>query len=61
MSSRIEDRIPAKVAGELQEMGHRVTVRGPWSNSSSPAIIHIDGKVLHGGADPRRARFIFGR
>ena len=43
-------------------LGHKVTLAGPWSNSSAPTVILLseDG-VLHGGADRRRARFIFGR
>ncbi len=57
----LEDRIPSEVAAELKQMGHRVSIRGPWSNSSAPTIIHITDGVLHGGADPRRSRFIFGR
>ena len=38
-----------------------VTVTGDWSNSSAPTVIKISDGVLDGGADPRRARFIFGR
>lgn len=57
----LEDRVPAQVAKELERRGHRLSVRGPWSNSASPTVIMITHEALHGGADPRRARFIFGR
>ncbi len=56
-----ESRIPPEVTEALEKLGHRVEVRGPWSNSASPTVILLDGGALHGGADPRRARFIFGR
>jgi hypothetical protein len=36
-------------------------VSGEWSNSSAPTVILISGGALHGAADPRRSRFIFGR
>jgi hypothetical protein len=32
-----------------------------WSNTSAPTVIQLIGGVLNGGADPRRARFVFGR
>ena len=57
----VEDRIPDATVAELERRGHRIRVAGAWSNSSAPTVIQIDGEVLHGGADPRRARFIFGR
>ncbi len=57
----VEERIPLEVAEELKELGHRVELRGPWSNSASPTVILLRGGALHGAADPRRARFIFGR
>ncbi|MGH9629508.1 MAG: gamma-glutamyltransferase family protein, partial [Bryobacteraceae bacterium] len=58
----LEARIPQSTIDKLAAMGHLVNVSGPWSNSSAPAVILLseDG-VLHGGADPRRARFVFGR
>ncbi|MGH9722585.1 MAG: gamma-glutamyltransferase family protein [Bryobacteraceae bacterium] len=57
----LENRIPKSVADKLMSLGHRVTVTGEWSNSSAPTVIQIGDGVLQGGADPRRARFIFGR
>jgi gamma-glutamyltranspeptidase/glutathione hydrolase len=57
----LESRIPESTAEELTSLGHRVTVLGPWSNGSAPAVIQVLNGVLHGGADPRRGRFVFGR
>ena len=57
----VEERIPPEAVAGLEELGHQVVVRGPWSNSASPTVILIRDGALHGGADPRRARFIFGR
>lgn len=57
----LEGRIPKETADALESLGHRVTRQGDWSNSSAPTVIQIRDGVLHGGADPRRARFIFGR
>jgi gamma-glutamyltranspeptidase / glutathione hydrolase len=57
----LEGRIPKTTVDALAALGHRVTVTGDWSNSSAPAVIWVHNGVLNGGADPRRARFIFGR
>ncbi len=57
----LEGRIPKTTVDALNALGHRVTVTGDWSNSSAPAVIWVHNGVLNGGADPRRARFIFGR
>jgi gamma-glutamyltranspeptidase/glutathione hydrolase len=57
----LENRIPRDTADALSTLGHRVTISGPWSNSSAPVIIQAHDGVLDGGADIRRARFIFGR
>ena len=57
----LEGRFPAATAAALNALGHRVTVAGDWSNSSAPTVIWVHDNVLNGGADPRRARFIFGR
>ena len=48
-------------ADQLTEWGHKVNVTGDWSNGSAPVVIQVSNGVLHGGADPRRGRFIFGR
>ncbi len=58
----LEARFPKDTAGRLSALGHKVTVNGPWSNSSAPTVILVseDG-VRHGAADPRRARIVFGR
>jgi len=57
----LEGRISKDTADKLAALGHRVSVTGDWSNSSAPTVIKIADGVLDGGADPRRARFIFGR
>ena len=57
----LESRIPKPVADKLERLGHKVMISGDWSNSSAPTVILKKDGVLHGGADPRRARFIFGR
>jgi len=58
----IESRMAPEIADKLTALGHKINIATPWSNSSSPTVIMIapDG-VRHGAADPRRARFIFGR
>lgn len=57
----LESRIPPIFIGTLEAMGHKVVVPGDWTNGSAPTLILKKDGVLHGGADPRRARFIFGR
>jgi gamma-glutamyltranspeptidase / glutathione hydrolase len=57
----LEGRIPRSTAERLSALGHVVSVTGDWSNSSAPAVIRLENGVLHGGADPRRGRFVFGR
>ncbi|HEV2691111.1 MAG TPA: gamma-glutamyltransferase family protein [Bryobacteraceae bacterium] len=57
----LEGRIPKATADALNALGHRVTVAGDWSNSSAPTVIWVHDSVLNGAADPRRARFVFGR
>jgi gamma-glutamyltranspeptidase/glutathione hydrolase len=57
----LESRIPKSTIDKLIALGHSVTVAGDWSNASAPTVIKISDGVLDGGADPRRARFIFGR
>ncbi len=57
----LEGRISRSTVDTLNTLGHRVTVTGDWSNSSAPTVIQVHNDVLNGGADPRRARFIFGR
>lgn len=57
----LENRLPMATIERLLDLGHRVTTRGPWSNTSAPVAIRWEGGVLDGGADPRRSRYIFGR
>jgi gamma-glutamyltranspeptidase/glutathione hydrolase len=58
----LESRIPKSTADRLAALGHKVTVTGPWSNASAPIVIKLneEERVLEGGADPRRGRFITG-
>jgi gamma-glutamyltranspeptidase/glutathione hydrolase len=57
----LERRIPQATVDRLTAMGHKVTVVGDWANASAPTVIRISGGVLHGAADPRRSRYIFGQ
>ena len=57
----LEARIPKATADALEALGHRVKIAGDWSNGSAPTLIQARDGVLNGAADPRRARFIFGR
>jgi len=57
----IESRIPAATMQWLAEHGHLVVPSEDWSNTSAPTVILWKDGVLHGGADPRRARYVFGR
>jgi gamma-glutamyltranspeptidase/glutathione hydrolase len=57
----LEGRMPRSVSEKLGALGHRVQVAGDWSNGSAPTVIQVRDKVLEGGADPRRGRFIFGK
>jgi gamma-glutamyltranspeptidase/glutathione hydrolase len=57
----LEGRIPKATVDALIALGHRAAVSGDWSNSSAPTVIQVRDSVLNGGADPRRARFVFGR
>ncbi len=57
----LENRIPKATGDALMAIGHKITMTTPWSNHSAPTIIMRKDGVFHGAADPRRARFIFGR
>ena len=57
----LESRIPYPTLERLLEMGHRASLSSEWGNTSAPTVIYAKGGVLHGGADPRRSRYIFGR
>src|SRR5580658_5026973 len=57
----LEGRIPIATGDALRTLGHRVALAGDWSNASAPTVIWVHDGVLNGGADPRRARFVFGR
>lgn len=57
----LEGRIGRATADQLIALGHKVKLATDWSNGSAPTIILKKDGVLHGAADPRRARFIFGR
>ena len=57
----IEGRIPTATMQWLADHGHLVVPSEDWSNTSAPTVILRKDGVLHGGADPRRARYVFGR
>lgn len=57
----LEGRIPKATGDALTALGHKITMATDWSNHSAPTVILRKDGVLHGAADPRRARFIFGR
>ncbi len=57
----LEGRMSKSSIDGLRSLGHRVNVATDWSNGSAPTVIKIGDGVLDGAADPRRARFIFGR
>jgi gamma-glutamyltranspeptidase/glutathione hydrolase len=56
----LENRISRTTIEALGNLGHKVNVTGEWSNGSAPILIVKQGDVLSGGADIRRARYIFG-
>ncbi|MCL4844725.1 MAG: gamma-glutamyltransferase, partial [Bryobacteraceae bacterium] len=39
----LESRLPAGTIERMLELGHRVTTRGPWSNTSAPVAIRWEG------------------
>jgi gamma-glutamyltranspeptidase/glutathione hydrolase len=57
----LEGRISRDTIQRMIALGHRVQVGGEWSNTSAPVVIQKKDGVLNGAADPRRARFIFGK
>ena len=57
----LESRLPRDTVQGLIALGHRVQLLGDWSNTSAPVVIQAKEGALHGGADPRRSRFVFGR
>ena len=48
----MEDRFPAAVRAELERMGHRIVLGGPWSEGRLSAVARDDG-WLKAGANPR--------
>ncbi|MBI3697523.1 MAG: gamma-glutamyltransferase, partial [Acidobacteria bacterium] len=50
----LEDRIPEAVRKELENRGHKVSLRGPWTQGATSAIVidPVTG-LLSAGADPR--------
>jgi gamma-glutamyltranspeptidase/glutathione hydrolase len=57
----LEGRMSRDTIQRMTALGHRVQVGGEWSNTSAPVVILKKDGVLHGAADPRRARFVFGK
>ncbi len=51
----IEDRLPLETCYQLRQLGHHLTVGGPWSGACASQVIvldHATGALL-GGSDPR--------
>jgi len=57
----LEGRIPKATGDALVGLGHKITMSTDWSNHSAPTVLLKKDGVIHGAADPRRARFVFGR
>ena len=52
----LERRFPGTVPAELERLGHRVRVDGPWEDGMGHAqaiVIHPDTHIFAGAADPR--------
>jgi gamma-glutamyltranspeptidase/glutathione hydrolase len=49
----LDERIPADIALELSEKGHRIETRSKWNSGAAPVMVHVfpDG-VIEAGADP---------
>jgi gamma-glutamyltranspeptidase/glutathione hydrolase len=56
----LEGRMPIATIKKMESLGHKVELAGDWSNASAPVVIQVKGGALHGGADLRRGRYIFG-
>ncbi len=56
---QIEDRIPEAVIEQLRSRGHKMNVKGPWSNSTAPTMVEFDPAtgVIRAGADVRGLRY----
>lgn len=60
---RIEDRVPADVVTQLEQMGHTVRRQGAWNGGGAAQIIARDPErgLLIGGSDPRVEGTVLGR
>ncbi|MGE5652673.1 MAG: gamma-glutamyltransferase [Bacillota bacterium] len=52
---RIENRLPVEIQANLEKLGHRLKVVGPWQGGGQVQIIKVDPQtgVLEGFTDPR--------
>lgn len=49
----LDERIPAKTAGQLRERGHLVEVRSRWASGAAPVMIRLlSSGVIEAAADP---------
>ncbi len=49
----LDERIPATVAAELAEKGHKIGTRSRWASGAAPVMIRVlPGGVIEAGADP---------
>jgi gamma-glutamyltranspeptidase/glutathione hydrolase len=58
----IESRVPQAVRDELEMLGHKLRVLGPYGMSTGVVAVGVDpaSGTLRGGADVRRERYVFG-
>lgn len=54
-----EQRIPTSVLEQLRSRGHKVIVKGDWSNPTAPTMLQYDpaSHVIRAGADVRGLRY----
>ncbi|MGA2632288.1 MAG: gamma-glutamyltransferase family protein [Terriglobia bacterium] len=59
LALEIESRIPAKVAGQLRDRGHKVEIQGDWANSCAPTVVEYNSTTtaITAGADVRGYRY----
>ncbi|HEU5382765.1 MAG TPA: gamma-glutamyltransferase [Ktedonobacteraceae bacterium] len=52
----VENRFPAQAIERLQQLGHKISVGGPWDDGMGHAqaiVLHPEDQVFEGAADPR--------
>jgi hypothetical protein len=56
---QVENRIAAATVEQLRARGHKVIVKGDWSNPTAPTMLEYDpaSHVIRAGADVRGLRY----